>query len=639
MKKTFIFVLVLCSAHIFGQSFYTEYKEVPSFYSQNEQINEHNIIWGMFTVPENWERPNDNKIKLAVGKLKNTSNKENAEAVVVIEGGPGASAIEGIWWWLNHPLRETHDIVLLDVRGTGFSEPRLCPELGKELLEILAKDQKPLVDEKEKAMAALKCKKSILGRGIDVKNYHSNVLIQDLHALKEYFNYSKWNVYSVSYGTYIAQVYAERYPEDIISLILDSPISDITKYYTLNTTNYISSLENVFKTCREDPNCSKEYPNLEKKYYETIKKLKTNPIKVKVNKEIVASGEFTYNAEDFKIAIHQALYQKRLVEVLPLLINQFYERNEATLSALVAAFSGALSSDYGAYFSVTCNETIPKNSIHLYNEDVINQKSLSEGLSFYKSDFRVCDQWNQGKQSTLIGMNMLSKEIKIPTLIFTGGFDPITPITNGKELLGRIEKAQLIEAASYGHASSFSKIGFEISSDFINNPYEIVENKFDTVGLDFVKDIYINGGVSNMGESLNDFDILFFIPLVTAILICFISVFVFSISFIRKLKTNIQSKIVNTTLIISSGLGISTLVGLIYALQNTSLNNFYVLAFGLSEKFSFLFLFIKCFLILLVLISIYFFFNLKQIRNANILFSVLFSNILIGVYFIYWGFL
>jgi hypothetical protein len=75
----------------------------------------------------------------------------------------------------------------------------------------------------------------------------------------------------------------------------------------------------VFKACASDPNCNSEYPNLEDIYYKVIEALTKSPITVKADKSIIEEETFTYNAEDFKIAIHQALYQKGLIEVLPLL--------------------------------------------------------------------------------------------------------------------------------------------------------------------------------------------------------------------------------------------------------------------------------------------------------------------------------
>jgi pimeloyl-ACP methyl ester carboxylesterase len=305
-----------------------------------------------------------------------------------------------------------------------------------------------------------------IGRGIDLDAYNSKAIAQDLNALKTVLKYQKWNVYGASYGTYIAQVYANNYPNDIKSLLLDSSISDITKYYNNNSTNYMSSLKKVFSACENDPNCNKTFPNLEKVYFETIDKLNKAPITVKVDKKIIANGQFTYNSEDFKVAIQQGLYNKKLIEVMPLLIYEFNRGNKATLSSLVAAFSGSLSLDYGQYYCVSCNEVIPNNSLDSFNNDAQQYKKLKGGLSFYKSDFLVCDKWNLGmnKKKVVHDLSKLSS-LQSPVIVFSGEFDPITPVSNGINLSKKIKKSYLINAPVYGHVSSFSKYGFKIVND------------------------------------------------------------------------------------------------------------------------------------------------------------------------------
>ena len=138
MKRFTILLLTLFSICSFAQQSNVVFEKTTSFYPNEEVINNEEIEWGFLTVPEEWEETNGKKIKLAVAILKNTSKSKNTNPVVMIDGGPGAGSIEGIWWWLNHPLREKSDIILVDARGTGFSEPQLCPDLGKEFLKILA---------------------------------------------------------------------------------------------------------------------------------------------------------------------------------------------------------------------------------------------------------------------------------------------------------------------------------------------------------------------------------------------------------------------------------------------------------------------------------------------------------------------
>jgi pimeloyl-ACP methyl ester carboxylesterase len=623
--------------HVFGQEKETSYEEATSFFPYNPVIQEQNIDWGKFTVPENWENPTGKKIQLAIAKLKNTSNLENAEAIVMIEGGPGGSANQGILWWLDNPLRKKYDVILMDARGTGFSTPRLCPSLGTEFFKILAKNQTPEEDEKQKAEAAIQCKLSMIANNIDISQYNSDAISKDLNALKNHFKYEKWNVYGVSYGTHVAQEYVKTFPTDVRALILDSPIAEMSEYYTKNTSNYIKSLEKVFSICDNTPECKAAYPDLEATYYATIEKLKTNPITVSVDKNIIPSGEFTYNAEDFKVAIHQALYQYKLIEVLPMLIYQFHDGNEDALSALVAAFSGALSLDYGVYYCVTCNEAIPENSFEAYKQDVSKQKSLKEGLSFYRSDFLVCDQWNNGRQVAIKEIDSIPHTINVPTLVYSGGFDPITPSSNAKKLVQEIPNAQWIEAKAFGHATGFSPIGFQTTNSFLENPETKLNNDFDLLKTGFVKGVHINGGVVHMGNSLQNLDLIFLSPLVIALIVAIVAIFAYLLSFRKKEKSHKLYTALKILLIVSSVLAVFIIAGFIIAMQDISAQNFYVLVFGLPERYAYLFSLLLPFIICIIITTIIFFAGIRNMKDRSITFTVLFSNILLAIYLMYWG--
>ena len=63
--------------------------------------------------------------------------------MVFLQGGPGGATLSGLRRWLRHPLRKDFDIVLPDLRGTGLSEPVLCPELGKDFLHLQGEDLRP----------------------------------------------------------------------------------------------------------------------------------------------------------------------------------------------------------------------------------------------------------------------------------------------------------------------------------------------------------------------------------------------------------------------------------------------------------------------------------------------------------------
>ncbi|AZJ35278.1 alpha/beta fold hydrolase [Tenacibaculum singaporense] len=641
LQRTIILVIVfniLSFTIVNAQSVRKEERESP--FPNSKFLEGENIQWGNLIVPENWEVLKG-EVKIAYSVLQNKKRNNNSEAVVFIQGGPGASGTETIWQWVNHPIREDKDIILFDIRGTGLSEPRLCPDLGKKILEILSENQSEEEDEKEKINAVISCKTALISKGIDISSYNSLSVAKDMNALKASLGYKKWSVYGVSYGTHVAQVYASNYPNDVESLILDSPISSISSYYEKNTDGFMNSLLKVFKKCKDDPACNSRYNNIETMFFDVIRDLETNPITVKVDAKFLKSGKFTFNSEDFKVVIQQALYHKQMIEIVPLLISQFKERNKKALSNLVPSFASLLSMDYGVYYCFSCEEILPLNSISKFNKESYKYKGLDGGVAFYESDFKVCEKWGEIEKDSLFKVNNSTKNLKIniPTIIISGEYDPITPSTNGSELKAKLTESKFLEIPTYGHSASFTKKGTKLVSDFLSDKEIKSDAKLfsDIKPVYLVNDITINSGVFEMGNSFNNLDPVFLSPLVIALILMVFFIINYTIKIFKKEYSKRADSIIRFMGVFTSIIGILCFVLLLKGMNETAANNYFILAFGLPSSFDYVFTGITVFAFLLILSFAYYFLKLKSIRDRSIVFSLLFSNLLCIVYLMYWG--
>jgi pimeloyl-ACP methyl ester carboxylesterase len=132
------------------------------------------------------------------------------DAVVALAGGPGQSALplsEFIAQAIA-PALSSRDLLVFDQRGTGASDPLICPALevfstqpASELFEDCASEIGP-------ARGAFTTEESV----------------QDIEALRQAGGYEKLVLYGTSYGTKVALDYAERYPEHVEALVLDSVV-------------------------------------------------------------------------------------------------------------------------------------------------------------------------------------------------------------------------------------------------------------------------------------------------------------------------------------------------------------------------------------------------------------------------------
>ena len=135
-------------------------------------------------------------------------------AVVALAGGPGQSAL-GLGEFIAKtiaPALGSRDLLVFDQRGTGESSPLSCPALSS-LSEL----------EHAHSIGELvgRCAQQL---GPARGDYTSQESVADIEALRQAGGYEKLVLYGTSYGTKVALEYAERYPQHVEALVLDSVV-------------------------------------------------------------------------------------------------------------------------------------------------------------------------------------------------------------------------------------------------------------------------------------------------------------------------------------------------------------------------------------------------------------------------------
>lgn len=122
------------------------------------------------------------------------------------EGGPGYATTASASWFADMygSLLTTHALLLVDERGSGLSEPIVCPDLDAGLVPYVR--------------AVGQCGRS-LGERSDL--YSSRDSADDLAAVLDALRIDRIDMYGDSYGTFFGQVFAGRHPDRLRTLVLD----------------------------------------------------------------------------------------------------------------------------------------------------------------------------------------------------------------------------------------------------------------------------------------------------------------------------------------------------------------------------------------------------------------------------------
>src|SRR5439155_19543011 len=96
------------------------------------------------TVPEDRRQPERRHIRLNVGVCRTTATAKAPDPLLHLGGGPGENSTEASSYFYKDYIEtflKNRDFIVLDQRGTGYSQPHLnCPELKDLYRQTLDED-------------------------------------------------------------------------------------------------------------------------------------------------------------------------------------------------------------------------------------------------------------------------------------------------------------------------------------------------------------------------------------------------------------------------------------------------------------------------------------------------------------------
>ncbi len=164
---------------------------------------------GSLGVPLDRSGAVSGSISLSVER-KMAGAEPSSSALVALAGGPGQAALPFAAYTAKTMAAalKTRDLLMFDQRGTGDSDPLSCPAL----------------EDPSTAVAGRLFERCAAQLGPARRAFTTAESVQDIEALRRAGGYEKLLLYGTSYGTKVALEYAERYPEHVEALLLDSVV-------------------------------------------------------------------------------------------------------------------------------------------------------------------------------------------------------------------------------------------------------------------------------------------------------------------------------------------------------------------------------------------------------------------------------
>jgi len=171
------------------------------------------------------------------------------DPLVYFAGGPGDSAIEDIPTWLSElvSLNLHRDLVFIEQRGTGQSNPLTCPAFPG------------LADKAALRAAVQSCLAHLNG---DLQFYTTAMFTDDVSQILTDLHYAKANLIGGSYGPTAEQVFLLRHPGQVRTMTLLNATLLTIPMFEREPANSQLALDYVFAECQSQPACHRAFPHL-----------------------------------------------------------------------------------------------------------------------------------------------------------------------------------------------------------------------------------------------------------------------------------------------------------------------------------------------------------------------------------------
>ena len=403
---------------------------------------------GSLPVFENRATRQGRKINLKIIVLPATGANRSPDPLFYIPGGPGSSATEdapGVAR-LFAKIRERRDLVFLDQRGTGGSNPLNC-----ELFD--SSDPQSYFGYFFPLGGVKKCREQLESIA-DLTLYTTSIAMDDLDDVRAALGYEQINVFGGSYGTRAVLVYLRQHPKSVRTAILHgvAPPNQFMPFDFPQSNE--RALLGIIAECAADNACNTAFPNLRKDLKTVLDRLLVGPIEVEIptrnqnNTEAKPGLKVKLSRDLAAEAIRYMLYHPTFATRIPLYLHQAASGNYVPLAEAALRFRRQIvaTGSNGMYLSVTCAEDLPW---------IKPGEGERLAVNTFLGDYRLrqqreaCALWPRASISPDYSQPVRSAT---PALILTGYLDPVTPPGNGDVTARNLSNSLHVVVPYGGHS-------------------------------------------------------------------------------------------------------------------------------------------------------------------------------------------
>jgi pimeloyl-ACP methyl ester carboxylesterase len=394
---------------------------------------------GTLRVPEDRARPAGRTIELRVVVVPARHQPAPAHAFAYLTGGPGGAATAETYEVVTAfaAVHDRQDILLVDQRGTGGSHPLDCrPAPGG-------------------AAALRACATAAEG---DVRRYGTRAAADDLDAVRAALGYDRLDVYGVSYGATLAQVYLRRHRGRVRTLVLDGATFLDVPFLDGYAPNAQRALDGLAHRCAAASGCARAFPRWEATLTRLVRHWDERPVRLSRSRSLDGDG--------LAGIVHDMLLDPQTAAAIPYVVTR---AGAGDLRPLARQAAPGTRSGQLVFWSIWCDEP---------------WVGLGAGGPWHT----LFDGWTRrllaGYRAACRGLPHRPEpaaawhlpRTQVPLLLLAGGADPQDPLANAAGLRWFFPRGRAVVVPGLGHGvGSYGCLGGLVS---------LFVDRADAAGLD-----------------------------------------------------------------------------------------------------------------------------------------------------------
>jgi pimeloyl-ACP methyl ester carboxylesterase len=392
-------------------------------------------------VAESPGDPRGRSIDLRVVVLRAATDTPLGDPIVPLAGGPGQGAAEltAIFTPRFNGFRDRRDLVFVDQRGTGGSNPLHCaaPKASASLMGVLFDPER---------LAA--CRDELAARA-DLTKYTTSIAAADYEAVFDRLDYRQVNLIGTSYGSRLGLELTRRLPSRVRTLTIEAVVPTSFAWPSGAAPAMQAALDALADDCAADAACAQAFSGFRQDIEVAFARVRRNPVLVTVrDPDNAAVARVRFGTTDLAYATRGLLYGNDALS-LPLWFRRAAEGDFTALAQAYVNRARALDEQIarGVHLGVYCAEDTPFVDWRAAEAAAEGTRLDRYLIEQYR---RACEIWPRGAIGASFREPVVSN---VPTLLMTGRRDPVTPPRTAIAAARTLTRSRVVVFPRGGHGN------------------------------------------------------------------------------------------------------------------------------------------------------------------------------------------